>query len=706
MRIEINNMYCIIHVIGIKKECQGKDALNMNAKSNTNPLQEMDKLPVSRAVLKNVLPAVAAMLMALIYNMADKVFIGMAGNDLMVTAITMATPVFVLFTSFGNIFGTGGVSLISRLIGEGNTKKSDKVSSFCFWGSIGIGIVVMLVLLFGMNPIVSALGAIEAETIQYTKDYLYMVAICCPFSVLSTAMSSLVRAEGKPTLSMTGMILGNVVNIILDPVFILGFGMGPRGAGLATLIGQVCSVAFYIICILKGKSNLSVRVSDFTLEKSISCTVFAIGTPAALSMIFQSLCNFLINNHMSKYGDIAVAGMGAAQNIVTIVGIFAVGIGTGIQPLLGYQIGNGNKKRFFATLRYSLTLTLGISIVITALCYLFTGSIIGAFVTGTEAVTYGVDFARIILTTLWVYCLFTVCGLVLQAMGRATASLVVNMSRNGYVFIPILFIMSAGFGMKGIIWAYPVSDLISIVITVLILIPAVRKCFDEELGNTNVTEAADNFQSVGENGDKLNNDYVITIGRSYGAGGRTVGKLIAEKLGIPFYDKEIMEETAQKTGLSKRYLSKLDEHASMTNAPGIYNSIYTSDKQVPSVESIAYHAQKEVIEKIAEKGSCVIVGRRADQILKDKYPTFSIFVSAPLEERVCRVSKREKISEKEAEQKIGRIDKERAAYYRGAEGQKWGDAENYNLCIDNNFFDVEKTVEIIVSAIQSKKDKE
>ena len=178
---------------------------------------------------------------------------------------------------------------------------------------------------------------------------------------------------------------------------------------------------------------------------------------------------------MSKYGDIAVAGMGAAQNIVTIVGIFAVGIGTGIQPLLGYQIGNGNKKRFFATLRFSLLLTLGISIVITALCYLFTGSIISAFVTGTEAVTYGVDFARIILTTLWIYCLFTVCGLVLQAMGRATASLVVNMSRNGYVFIPILFLMSAGFGMKGIIWAYPVSDVISIVITVLILIPAVRK---------------------------------------------------------------------------------------------------------------------------------------------------------------------------------------------------------------------------------------
>lgn len=121
---------------------------------------------------------------------------------------------------------------------------------------------------------------------------------------------------------------------------------------------------------------------------------------------------------------------------------------------------------------------------------------------------------------------------------------------------------------------------------------------------------------------------------------------------------------------------------------------------MPSVESIAYQAQKEVIEKIAEKGSCVIVGRRADKILKEKYPVFSIFVSAPLKERVCHVSKREKISEKEAEQKICSIDKERAAYYNGAEGPEWGEAENYNLCIDNNFFDMEKTVEIIVSAIQ------
>lgn len=440
-------------------------------------LQEMDRLPIPKAVMKNVLPAVASMLMSLIYNMADKVFIGMANNDLMVAAITMATPVFVLFMSFGNIFGTGGVALISRLSGEGNLTKSKKVSSFCCWGSVGIGVVVMAVMLIFMNPIIKVLGASDAQTIAFTKDYLTYIAICCPFSILSTTMSSLIRAEGKPTLSMIGMILGNVVNIILDPIFILGFDMGTEGAAIATLIGQVASAIFYFVCIMKGKSHISIKLKDFAMGDGIASRVFAIGTPAALATIFQSVCNILMNNRMSSYGDIAVAGIGAAQNIITILGIFAIGVGMGIQPLLGYQIGNRNKKRFNGILRYSLIMATCISLVLTLLCYLFTRQIIGAFVTGTEAVGYGTTFARIILTTGWIYCLFSVCALVLQAMGRATASTIVNLSHNAYVFIPVMYLMSASFGMNGIVWALPVSDVICIIISAIVLKHSIKSCF-------------------------------------------------------------------------------------------------------------------------------------------------------------------------------------------------------------------------------------
>jgi multidrug efflux pump len=447
--------------------------------NKANALQEMDKLPISKAVNKNVLPAIVSMLMALIYNMADKVFIGMTGNDLMVAAITMATPVFVLFLSFGNIFGTGGISLISRLTGEGNLEKSKKVSSFCCWGSIGIGIVVMAILLIFMTPIIQILGASDAQTISFTRDYLTYIAICCPFSILSTTLSSLMRAEGKPTLSMIGMILGNVLNIILDPVFILGFHTGTKGAAIATLIGQVASAAFYFVCIYTGRSHLNIRLRDFTMGDGIASRVFAIGTPAALLTIFQSISNILMNNRMSGYGDIAVAGIGAAQNIITIIGIFAVGIGTGVQPLLGYQIGNGNKDKFKGILRYSFILTLGISLVLTVLCYLFAGQIINAFVSSPEAMNYGISFARIILTTCWIYCLFSVCAMVMQAMGKATAATIVNLSRNAYVYIPVMYLMSAIFSMNGIVWAIPVSDVISMIIAAFVLKRTIRSCFQE-----------------------------------------------------------------------------------------------------------------------------------------------------------------------------------------------------------------------------------
>lgn len=444
---------------------------------NTNVLAEMDKLPVHKAVLKNVLPSAVIMLMSLIYNMADKVFIGMAGNDYMVAAVTLAMPVFILFTSFGNIFGTGGVALISRFTGEGDTQKSRQTASFCFWGAAGIGMILMVVLLVFRNGIIGILGAKGAETISFTSDYLTYLAICCPFAILSQTISSLVRADGKPTRSMIGMILGNVVNIVLDPVFILGLHMGTKGAAIATLIGQFSSFAYYMICILSGKCNISIKLKDFVLKDKITLSVFAIGTPAALGSIFQSVCNIVTNNQIAAYGDIAVAGIGAAQNIVTIIGIFAIGVGMGVQPLLGYQIGNHNKQKFKDILKFSLLLAAGICLALTLVCYIFTDAVIGAFVSGAEAVTIGSAFARIIMTTAWIYALFTVLALVLQAMGSSTASLIVTMSRNCYISIPLVLILSKTVGMYGTVWAFPVSDVICIVIAAFSLVHSINKCF-------------------------------------------------------------------------------------------------------------------------------------------------------------------------------------------------------------------------------------
>lgn len=671
-------------------------------KQNSNALQEMDKLPISKAVNKNVFPAVASMLMALIYNMADKVFIGMAGNDLMVAAITMATPVFVLLISFGNVFGTGGITLISRLTGEGNSEKSRKVSSFCCWGSIGSGILVLALLLIFMSPIIKLLGASDAQTIAYTKDYLIYIAIACPFAILATTMSSLVRAEGKPTLSMIGMIIGNLINVVLDPVFILGFGMGTKGAAIATLIGQASSALFYFTCIKLGKSHLSIKLSDFSLGDHIATRVFAIGTPAALLTIFQSVSNILMNNRMSFYGDIAVAGIGAALNILTIIGIFAVGVGMGIQPLLGYQIGNRNRKKFLAILRYALIMTGCISFVLTVLCYLFTPQIIGSFVTGAEAIGYGTTFAKIILTTCWIYCLYSVCSMAMQAMDKATASMIVNLARNAYVLIPIMYLLSAIFGMNGIVWAMPISDIISIIIAILVLKYSVDKCFHTRAGKNQDQLDEEYFSPVNTSN---NSKYIITIGRSYGAGGRTVGKLVAKQLNIPFYDKTIIKNTAQQCGLSQEYIDSVDETTALIGEQTIHTNPY-EPTQFSCMDNTAYIAQKEVLEKIAANGSCVIIGRRADQILRKNHRVFSVFISASLSERIKRVSDRDHISPSEAKKYIQKVDKERQQYYNSLSDKPWGASETYDLSIDLTTMKPEDALQLIICALKKQPEEE
>lgn len=195
----------------------------------------------------------------------------------------------------------------------------------------------------------------------------------------------------------------------------------------------------------------------------------------------------------------------------------------------------------------------------------------------------------------------------MQAMDRPTASMVVNLCRNSYVLIPIMYLMNGIFGMMGIVWAMPISDIISIVISIFVLKHTIKSCFSSSPQASSNVLNDEGITSEQSNG-KTN--YIITIGRSYGAGGRSVGKLVAKELGIPFYDKMLMKETAEKSGLSRQYLESVDETASLKNRSGVYTNIYTTDQYV-SVESTAYQAQKEVLEKIASEGACVIVGRSA-----------------------------------------------------------------------------------------------
>ena len=431
-------------------------------------------MPVPKAVMKNALPAMAAMLMVLVYNLADTFFIGQTHNALLVAAVSLATPVYLIFMSLGTLFGIGGTSVISRALGEGNKEKARKSCAFCFWGCVFVGILLAALILIFIDPILNLIGA-SADTYEYAKSYLSIIVFAGPFVLISNCYGNVVRTEGESGKAMLGLLLGNLVNVILDPIFILALGLDIKGAAIATVIGNIVGAGFYISYFLKGKSMLSIRLKDFTVKQGIATSVLAIGVPAALGDVLMSVSQIIINSQMSHYGDMSVAGMGVAMKVITITGMICMGLGQGVQPILGYCVGAKTWKRFKEVFKFTIIFALILGTVLAAICYVFTNQIVSAFLTDQTAFAYAVQFARILLSTSFLFGVFYVLVNALQAMGAATPALLISMSRQGIIFIPVLFILQAVIGMTGLVWAQPVADVLSILIAAILFGKTMKK---------------------------------------------------------------------------------------------------------------------------------------------------------------------------------------------------------------------------------------
>ncbi len=441
---------------------------------NKKSMELFSNAPVSQAVFKNALPAMAAMLMVLVYNLADTFFIGQTHDALQVAAVSLATPVFLIFMAVGTMFGIGGTSVISRAMGEGRTEYAKKVCSFCMWGCVIVGVVMSACMLIFIDPILSLVGA-SADTWNLAKTYLMIVVCCGPFVLISNCYSNVVRTEGESAKAMMGTLIGNLLNVVLDPILILGFGWNIAGAAIATVIGNVIGAGYYIAYFVRGKSSLSISLKDFTVKNKVASAVLAIGVPAAVGSVLMSVSQIIINSQMAEYGDMAIAAMGVAMKVVTITGMVCMGLGQGVQPILGYCVGAKLWDRFKKVLRFSLVFAFLLSAVLTGICYLFTNQIVSAFLTDTTAFGYAVQFSRILLTTSFLFGVFYVLTNALQAMGAATAALVINVSRQGIIFIPALFILKTVMGMTGLVWAQPVADVVSLAIAYVLYMNTSKK---------------------------------------------------------------------------------------------------------------------------------------------------------------------------------------------------------------------------------------
>lgn len=447
----------------------------MNKKDKT--IEIFQNAPVPKAVISNIIPSIVSMIMVLLYNLADTFFIGQTKDAYMVAAVSVATPVFLIFMAVGMLFGIGGTSLISRMLGEGREEKAKKTSSFCFWTGLTIGIIAMVFIWIFVEPLCRLVGASD-DTIEYASQYLNIVAMGIPFLIISNSFSNIIRSEGRAKTAMSGMIIGNLMNIVLDPVMILGFHWNVAGAAVATVIGNVFSAGFYISHLVSKRSMLSIRPKDYRASEHIATGVMAIGIPASLNSILMSVSNILINKVMVGYGDMAVAGLGVAMKVNMIVVMLLIGLGTGIQPLLGFCFGAKNKKRYMAVLRFSLCLAFGLSLVMTVICYCGAGPLVTAFLDNTDAYEYGMQFARIYILSGPVMGILFVMINAIQSTGAAVPSLILSISRQGILYMPILFLFSHIFdSARMVAMAQPVTDYLSTTLAVILFIVTCRKFF-------------------------------------------------------------------------------------------------------------------------------------------------------------------------------------------------------------------------------------
>lgn len=379
----------------------------------------------------------------------------------------MAAPLFLMFMSLGNVFGVGGSALLSRSLGSGKLDMPAKISSFCFWTCTILGLLLSTVVFCGVDGLALAFGASES-TLDMVSNYMAIISISGVFVLISSCYSALMRGEGNPQKAMQGMLLGNLVNIVLDPIFILVMDLGVEGAAIATAIGNFCAGAYYLIYLFKADTMLSIKPKDFSMGDGILKNILIIGIPASLSTVLMGLCQMLTNNQMAVYGDLAVAAIGVGMKVTMITTMVCIGLGIGIQPLLAYSIGAQNEERYHSVFKFSLAFSFCLSAVLTVICYVFLKFIVSAFVTDPQAYEYAYYFSQVLISTSVVSSMLFVFANALQAAGAAKSAFIISTSRQGFVFIPLLFIMGASFGIDGLVFAQPVADVISIVITFII----------------------------------------------------------------------------------------------------------------------------------------------------------------------------------------------------------------------------------------------
>ena len=648
---------------------------------------------IGKLIRKFAIPCIISLLVNSLYNIVDQIFIGWGVGYLGNGATNVVFPLTMVCLAFALMFGDGGAAYLSLKLGEKKPKEAAKGVGNAITISVIVSILICVGYLIFLPQLLNLFGCTD-NLREYALSYGGIIVLGLPFMMIGSTLNSIIRADGNPKYAMTSMVAGAILNIILDPIFIFPLNMGVQGAAIATVISQIVTFLMNVFYIKKFKS-IKVGKEEFKPQAQVMRKVSALGISSFITQMSIVLVIAFENNLLGKYGaeskygaDIPITVLGIVMKISQILNSIIIGIAAGSQPILGYNYGAGKYDRVKKTLKYVLGLSVIISTIAFILFQTIPDKLISIFGSGNDLY---MEFACIAFRT---YLMLVICngvqipsGIFFQAIGKSAKSAILSLSRQILFLIPAMVIFGSMFGLIGVLYAGPFADGLAFIISGILIIVEMK-----HLGKGKVKSKAlvDNTSK----NKKVKKHVVITISREYGSGGRYVGRLIADKLGIKFYDKEIITKLAEVTGLSEEYIEnneqKRDATAILNN--GFYMGLDNADE--------LFVKETELIKELAAKDSCVIIGRCADFILKDEKNVIKVFVYSGMEDKIKRATQIYGYEENKAKKEIERIDKLRANHYKHYTDKDWKDFSNYDICINSDLLGVEKSAEVICDMVK------
>ena len=636
---------------------------------------------ISKLLLKFSIPCVMGLLISALYNIVDQIFIGNSELGFLGNAATgVSFPIICICNAFAWCVGDGAASYLSICSGRKDTESAHKCVGNGIVLTTIISILLLIVCEIFATPLMNLFGASD-QTIGMAVEYFQIVAAFFPFYLLLNVMNSMIRADGSPRYAMIAMLLGAILNIALDPLFIFVFKWGIAGAAWATAIGQVASFIMCAVYFFKPKSFVLSKKS-FKIDSSILRNTISLGAATFVTQISIAILSLVSNMILAKYGELSIYGkdipisvFSIQTKVYTVVCSIVTGIVLGGQPIFGYNYGARKFDRVKQTYKVVLISTLIIGAVATLIFQLKPEWIINIFGGGNELYyEFAEKTFKIYLSLMTITCLVKMTAVFFQSIGKSIRAVVASLIRDILCFTPVVIILSsvlegneAGSGINGILYAAPIADFISIFVILVLTLTFFK--------NLSKLEATSVEEKVIEEIKESNPGFIITISREHGSKGKQIGKMVAERLNIPFYYKEMIAIAAQESGLDKEFISDIN-----VNAPNILYDLYLSTDVVR--QSVI--AQEKIIRKIADKGACVIVGRASDYILRDYDKVINIFIHAPKEFRVKNIMEMYNDDVQAATENVNKSDHARYSYYRNISGKKWDDPKNYTLCIDSS----------------------